>query len=93
MGTEAMDGFTIAAILNWYNHVSTDVSKGDNSMNGESNEEFADEIMAARKIAMQAALESDSPLAAQLKELEILASPFFMGLDEDLDDSDICVFP
>ena len=62
----------------------------------ESNEEKVKRIedtKANRRIAMQRAMESVDPIAAQLKELEIIASPFFLGLDEDADDSDLNVFP
>ena len=59
-------------------------------------EEFIEETMQARKNAVflyrLAASRGDS-LAGMLANLEGLASPFFLGIDEDGDDSDMDVFP
>jgi hypothetical protein len=58
--------------------------------------EDIEEIMQARKIAMDmvrdAALRGD-PEAGSLLALEALAEPFFLGVDEDPDDSDMDVWP
>ena len=53
-------------------------------------------IMRAREIVMKrvrdAAAAGDS-LAGSLLDLEITAAPFFLGTDEDPDDSDLGVWP
>ena len=59
-------------------------------------EEFIEETIQARKNAVflyrLAASRGDS-LAGMLANLEGLTSPFFLGIDEDGDDSDMEVFP
>jgi hypothetical protein len=55
-----------------------------------------DETMRNRKAAMEMAREAafrGDPLAGSLFALEHLAEPFFLGVDEDPDDSDLDVFP
>jgi hypothetical protein len=52
-----------------------------------------DDILEARKIAMKMVKESDCTLANELLALEFLVSPFYLGIDEDNDDSDLAVFP
>lgn len=47
---------------------------------------------AAVRMARDAAARGDS-LAGMLSELERSAAPFFLGIDEDPDDSDMDVFP
>jgi hypothetical protein len=55
-----------------------------------------DEIMKARRIARKRVNDAASrgdPIAGALEALEHLAEPFFLGVDEDPDDSDLGVFP
>lgn len=55
-----------------------------------------EDIVKARKVAMDmacdAAFRGDS-LAGSLMALEHYAEPYFLGLDEDEDDSDMDVWP
>lgn len=52
-----------------------------------------DEIMEARRTARQMASEVGGDLVGRLADLELLAIPFFLGVDEDEDDSDMDVYP
>ena len=52
-----------------------------------------DDIMAARRIAVKLAITSNDPLCGLLAQLEIMASPYFLGIDEDVDDQDLGVWP
>lgn len=59
-------------------------------------EERINETLRARKAAVKMAREEASqgdPLAGMLSNLELLASPFFLGIDEDADDSDLDLWP
>lgn len=59
-------------------------------------EEMTPETMKQRKIAVKmarkAAAQGD-PLAGALSELERLAGPYFLGVDEDENSEDLDVFP
>ena len=46
----------------------------------------------ARRLAGDAASHGD-PIAGMLAELENVAAPFFLGVDEDHDSSDMDVYP
>lgn len=55
-----------------------------------------DETMLNRRLAMRNAQNAASrghDLAGMLGEMERLASPFFLGMDEDADSSDLDVYP
>jgi hypothetical protein len=55
-----------------------------------------DDIMRNRRIAREAvnrAASRGDKLCGMLEALEHLAQPFFLGVDEDPDDSDLQVFP
>lgn len=59
-------------------------------------ERDAYDVMRARRNAVQMARDAAArgdPLAGMLSELERAASPFFLGIDEDPDDSDMHVYP
>lgn len=59
-------------------------------------DEDAEETICNRKIAVRMAREAagrGDSLAGMLSELERSAAPFFLGLDEDPDDSDMDVWP
>lgn len=62
----------------------------------EENEEHFDDVEESRRVAVQmttdAAFQGNS-LAGSLMALELLAEPFYLGLDTDPDDSDMDVFP
>lgn len=46
----------------------------------------------ARRMMNEAASKGDA-IAGMSEAMEYLASPFFLGVDEDEDDSDLAVFP
>lgn len=52
-----------------------------------------DHIMEDRRKAVKAMQSSNNPLADSCMALELLAAPFFLGIDEDEDDSDMVVWP
>lgn len=55
-----------------------------------------EETLANRRVAIQMAREAalrGDPLAGSLAALELMAEPFFLGIDEDEDDSDLDVYP
>jgi len=55
-----------------------------------------DDVIANRRIAVQWANDAASrghPLAGALASLELASSPFYLGIDEDSDDSDLQVWP
>ncbi len=61
-----------------------------------SDPEDIDTTMENRRIAGQSASDAAArgePTAGQLADLENLATPFFLGVDEDEDSSDMDVYP
>lgn len=58
--------------------------------------ENIDDTMQNRRLARRMVNEAASkgnPIAGMLEALESLAAPFFLGVDEDPDDSDMDVYP
>jgi hypothetical protein len=69
---------------------------GEKRVNGPNWELEGDieEIVDARRTAMRLVHEhGDDPLNGLLLSLEHLAEPFYLGLDEDQDGTDLDVFP
>ncbi len=58
--------------------------------------EDIDDIMENRRIAVNRtrnAASKGDPIAGSLVNLEMSANMFFLGIDEDEDDSDMCMYP
>ena len=55
--------------------------------------EDIDDILEAREKAVALTRKSNDPLCGLLAQLELMASPYFLGVDGDTDDSDLGVWP